>query len=374
MTPRPRVRLTTLKIALAVLLVIGIQSPAMLAMAHQDVTLAPVEVGSGPVRERALGITGRNVYGRDTVEMFGYLTSIIGLDPTLLFTETPPSESSARFTYAGSVPVTSRSNRGDITTLASEGVLLIFLDDAAGASWDDPPSFGDGQPVAELSIRLRETLHRQAPGVGVLVGDGDLAQEMAAEFALEGEQYRFGDEAIEQRLQYVGALQNSTAEPPSFVVSLTGAVSVVVREAIPVNVGQPATTAATPAACPDLQPWLDQTMDNLTRALALVTVAGPEADLASLDEAIVRDAATDMAALGETQRGLTVPESAAEANRLVVTALSTSARGLEVMTRASAQQDTDLLTQGQYVVADGSQLLQRAEDEVAAVADACGGS
>jgi hypothetical protein len=361
--------------AVAVLLVIGILSPAMVAVAHQDVAPAPVEVGSGPIRERALGITGRNVYGRDTVEMFGYLTSIIGLDPTLLFTENPPSESSARFTYAGSVPVTSRSNRGDITTLASDGVLQIFLDDAAGASWDDPPSFGDGQPVAEMSIRLRETLHRQAPGVGVLVGDGDLTQEMAAEFALEGEQYRFGDEGIEQRLQYVGALQNSTAEPPSFVVSLTGTVSVVVREAIPVNVGQPATTAATPAAaCPDLQPWLDQTIDNLTRALALVTVAGPEADLASLDEAVVRGAAADMAGLGEAQRGLTAPESAAVANRLVVTALSTSARGLEVMTSASAQQDTDLLTQGQSVVADGSQLLQRAEDEVTAVADACAGS
>ncbi|HLL50501.1 MAG TPA: hypothetical protein VK356_07515, partial [Thermomicrobiales bacterium] len=287
--------------AVAVLLVTGILSPAMVAVAHQDASPAPVEVGSGPIRERAVGITGRNIYGPETVEMFGYLTSVIGLDPTLLFTETPPSESTARFTYAGSVPVTSRSNRGDITTLASEGVLQIFLDDAAGASWDDPPSFADGQPVAELSIRLRETLHRQAPGVGVLVGDGGLAQETAAEFTLEGEQFRFGEEGIEQRLQYVGALLVGTAEPPSFAVRLTGTASVVVREAIPVNVGQPATTAATPAAaCPDLQPWLDQTMDSLTQALALVTVAGPEADLASLDEAIVRGAATDMAALGET--------------------------------------------------------------------------
>ena len=254
-------------------------------------------------------------------------------------------------------------------------MFQIFLDDAAGASWDDPASFGDGQPVAELSIRLWETLHRQAPGVGVLVGDGELAQETAAEFTLEGEQYRFGDEGIEQRLHYVGALLNGTAEPPSFAVSYTGTASVVDREAIPVNVGQPATTAATPSAeaCPDLQFWLDQTMSNLNQALELTTVAGSAADLTALDEEVVRGAAANMAALGEAQRGLTAPESAAEVNRLIVTALSTSARGLEVIATAVAQQDTELLTQGLSVVADGSQLLVRAEDEVTALADACAG-
>jgi hypothetical protein len=373
MTPKRRVELAMPIFAWTVVLAIGILSPVMLAAARQDVTTAPVEVGSGPIRERALGLTGRNVYGLETVEIFGFLTSVIGLDPALLFTEAPPSERTARFTYAGSVPITSRANRGDITTLVGEGVFQVFLDDAGGASWDNPASFRDGQPVAEWSIRLRETLHRQAPDVGVLVGDGELVQATAGDFALEGEQYRFGNEGIEQRLQYVGALLSGAAEPPSFAISLTGTASVVVREAIPVNVGQVVAGAATPAAeaCRGLQPWLDQTMDNLARGLVLVAAAGPGLDLTSLDEEVVSGSADEMAALTEAQRGLEAPESAAEVDRLFITGLSTSARGLEVIATAVAQQDTGLLTQGQSVVADGSQLLERAENEVAALAGTC---
>jgi opacity protein-like surface antigen len=362
-------------LALIAGLTVWLMSPATMAVAHQDTSSVPVEVGSGPIRERSLEFTGRNTYRPDSVEMVGYLTSVIGLDATLLFTDDGPSERTARFTYAGNVSVSSRSDRGDVTAFEGEGVLQIFLDDG-GASWDDPPSFADGQPVAELSIRLRDTLHRQAPGVGVLVGDGVLSQETAAEFTMDGEVYRFGDAGIEQRLRYVGALMEGSTEPPSLAVSLTGNASVVVRESIPVSVGQSATAVATPPAevCPDLQPWLDQTMDGLTRAQALRVVPGANQDVALLDEEAVRQAAAEMASLGEAQRGTTAPEAAVEANRLVITALSTYARGLGVIADAAAEEDADLLAQGQSVVADGSQLLERAVEEVAGLVDACAGS
>ena len=375
MTRMPGVRAGAPLFALTIGLVIWLITPAMLAVARQDASPAPVEVGSGPVRERSLGLTGRNIYHPDSVEMFGFLTTVIGLDPALLFTDATPSEQTARFTYAGAVSISARTDRGDVTVFDGAGVVRIYLDDAAGASWDDPGSFGDGQPVAELSMRLLDTLHRQAPGVGVLVGDGQLTQVTAAEFAMEGERYRFGDVGIEQRLRYVGALLSGAAEPPSLAVSLTGSANVVVREAIPVNVGEPATMAAsaTPPAqdCPDLQPWLGQTMDGLTRALALGAVAGADGDVASLDEEAVRQAAADVAVLGQTQRGIEEPEVVADANRLVVTALSTYARGLNVIATAAEEQDAGLLAQGQAVVADGSQLLERAAEEVRALAGAC---
>ena len=349
-------------------------SPALMAVAHQEASPVPVEVGSGPIREPSLEFTGRNIYHPDTVEMVGYLTSVIGLDATLLFTEDDPSERTARFTYAANVAVSSRTDRGDVTAFEGEGVLQIFLDDG-GASWDDPPSFADGQPVAELSIRLRDTLHRQAPGVGVLVGDSALSQATAVEFTMDGEVYRFGDAGIEQRLRYVGALLEGATEPPSFAVSLTGNASVAVREAIPVNVGQSTTAVVTPPAedCPDLQPWLDQTMDGLAQAQALAAVPGANQEMASLDEEAVRQAAAGMASLGEAQRGIAAPEVAAEANRLVITALSTYARGLGVIATAGAEEDADLLAQGQSVVGDGRQLLERAVEEVTALADACPG-
>jgi hypothetical protein len=51
--------------------------------------------------------------------------------------------------------------------------------------------------------------------------------------------------------------------------------------------------------------------------------------------------------------------------------LSTYARGLEVVTNAAAAQDPALLTQGEAVLADGDQLLQRAEETVTTLANTC---
>ena len=51
--------------------------------------------------------------------------------------------------------------------------------------------------------------------------------------------------------------------------------------------------------------------------------------------------------------------------------MSTSARGLEVIATAATAQDADLLTQGQAVLVDGDQLLQRAEELISTLASAC---
>ena len=81
------------------------------------------------MREQSLGFTGRNLYSRDSVELFGYLTAVIGLERDLLFTDTsaPPSPRTARFTYAGSVSIASRADRADVTTTGGDGVLRIYL-------------------------------------------------------------------------------------------------------------------------------------------------------------------------------------------------------------------------------------------------------
>jgi hypothetical protein len=94
-------------------------------------------------------------------------------------------------------------------------------------------------------------------------------------------------------------------------------------------------------------------------------------DLAALDADTVRDASEQVATLGQTQRESEAPEDAVTANRLVVTALSTYARGLEVVANAASAQDADLLAQGQSVLVDGDQLLQRAAETVNALTSAC---
>ena len=362
MTRVPGIRVAAPLLALAIALPLWLVASAPRSLARQNDDLAPVEIGAGPVREQSLGFTGRHLYSRESVALFGYLTAVIGLERELLFTDVsaPPSPQIARFTYAGNVSIASQAERADVTTTSGDGTLRIYLqaNDAAGASWDDPGSFAAGEPVAEYGVHLLDTLQRQAPGVGVLVGDGQLTQQTAAELSLDGERYRFGAVGLAQRLHYVGALLGGETAPGTLSVGLTGSASVIAREAIAVNVGAPAATpaAATAAeACPELQPWLSQTQDALSQAQALGTEAGVGNDLAALDADAVGQAATEVTTLGQTQRGLEAPEEAAAANRLVVTALSTYARGLQVVANAATAQDADLLAQGQSVLADGDQ-------------------
>src|SRR5215212_5161541 len=49
-------------VALAFVLPLWLLTPATHSLARQEDELAPVEVGAGPIREQALGFTGRNVY------------------------------------------------------------------------------------------------------------------------------------------------------------------------------------------------------------------------------------------------------------------------------------------------------------------------
>jgi hypothetical protein len=208
--------------------------------AWQDAAPAPIEVGAGPVREQAFALVGRSVYAGDSVQMFGYLTDVIGLEPAQVFTDALPSVQTARFTYVGEIPLTSSGSRGDVTEFAGEGTITIFYDEDAGAGWDDPGSFADGEPVAEFSLSLRDTLQLQAPAVGVVVGDERYRQEVAGEIVIGGEPYRFGQAGIEGRLRTVGALIGS-ADEPGLIVGLTGSGSVTARETIPVSPGETAT-------------------------------------------------------------------------------------------------------------------------------------
>lgn len=209
---------------------------AVSALARQDAPASPVEIGAGPIRERAFALVGRTVYADDSAQVFGYLTDVIGLDPALLFTDALASPRTARFTYAGDIPLASRGNRGDVTAFAGDGAITIYYDEDAGAVWDDPASFAAGEPVAELSLTLRNTLQRQAPAVGVVVGDERYRQETAGGLVIGGETYRFGQSGIEGRLRTVGALVESGGG--GLVVGLTGSGSVSAREASPVIPGE----------------------------------------------------------------------------------------------------------------------------------------
>jgi hypothetical protein len=229
---------------LVVLLLIVCATPwlasgALPVAARQDTAPVPIEIGAGPVREQAFALVGRTIYDDDSALLFGYLTDVIGLDPALVFADALPAAQTARFTYAGEIPLSSRTNRGDVTQFGGEGTVTIFYDEDAGADWAEPPSFADGEPVAEFSLSLHDTLQRQAPAIGVVVGDERYRQEVAGEVVIDGEPYRFGQSGSEGRLRTVGALIDSESAS-ELVAGLTGAGSIAVREAIPVIPGESA--------------------------------------------------------------------------------------------------------------------------------------
>ncbi|HET7091955.1 MAG TPA: hypothetical protein VFI22_00705, partial [Thermomicrobiales bacterium] len=50
---------------------------------------AAVEIGAGPVGDRAFALTGRALHQPDAARFYGYLTAAIGLTPAQLFTGAP---------------------------------------------------------------------------------------------------------------------------------------------------------------------------------------------------------------------------------------------------------------------------------------------
>lgn len=337
------------------------------------------EVGSGPLSEPTMRLSGRNQYAQDAVQMYGYLTYLVGTEPGAIFADAVPAVGTARFTYAGDITIASSEDRADTSLLTGTGTLRIYLNPDGGASWEQPASFATGEVVAEYSIELRQTLQRQAPGVGVLVVDAQLLQETAAEFMLVDAPHRFGAEGIGQRLRLVGA-QLPAATPQSWSAAVTGTAFVTRRDSIIVQMDQVGTApAATPAAaaasgCAPLDPWLAQSMQALNSASDLLAGLDTSAGVAGVDPAALEEVSSQLSALVAGQRAVSLPDGAADANRLVVTALSTTERGLLGMSAAIAAGDAGVFAQSAAVLGDGGRLLARAQEAVTALEAACPGA
>lgn len=379
MTQARRTRVYAALLALLISCVVFVvDTPAMMPNAQDDPSEI-IEIGSGPLSERSMTFVGRNQYGAGSILLIGYLSSIVGLDSSGPYASSTASLQSARFTYTAEVAIDATRNRADVTSTEGSGSLRIYFDEAAGASWDDPESFSDGQLVAEYALNLRDTLQRQAPGVGVLVGDGRLTQATAEEFSIGSDQMRFGRVGIEQRFQYVGAQIAGAGGGAPPLATVTGLITITGRESLAAQIVDPRAprVPATPrpqgTGCAQLQPWLEQTGQSLEQALAFGAIVDDAATLDGLDPATLDQAAADVAALAAAQREIEAPENGIAANRLVVTAISTYARGLGSVATAAAAQDADLFTQGKSALRDGVGLIGRASDAVAALAAQCDG-
>lgn len=367
-----------LLLSLVLCLLLSLALPA----AAQDA--APLEVASGPLSERTLVLVGRTGQTPDQLQFFGYVSHASGLTPQDLFASDSPQVDTARVTFSAEVALQPASNRADTSSFAGEGTLRVYLAPDGGAAWSDPASFSAGEPLAEYDLALNETLQRQAAQVGVLVGDGILTQTTANTFALGEGSFRFGTDGLVQRLRFTGALTPDTAGTTLTAV-VNGHVEVTSRAVTIVRMGQTSAPAATPNPSPSaaetpaassacsLEPWLG----NANAALTLADQGMGSLDLSSIevvDVAAVQSLAAQIDTAIATQRGNPPPDEAANANRLLVTALSTTARGLRGIAEAVANGDDATFSQATAALGDGQTLLTQAQGEVSALASTCQGA
>ena len=361
--------------ALLLTLVVSLILPLALPAAAQE--SAPLEVASGPLSERTMSLLGRSVQTPETLQLFGYVGGASGLAPQDLFAADGGEVEAARFTFRADVTLEPATNRADTSSYAGEGTLRVYLAVDGGASWSDPDSFTAGELLAEYDLALRETLQRQALQVGVLVGDGVLSQSTANSFTLGESTYRFGTEGLVQRLRYTGALTPDTAGSTLAAV-VHGRTEVASRNVNVVRLGQTGTTAATPAAGDTpaaasacvLEPWLG----TATSALAIADQGVGGLDLSAIsavDVDAVQGLAEEIDAAIATQRSTAVPDDAANANRLLVTALSTTSRGLRGIAEAAGSGDEASFGQASAALGDGQSLLSQARGEITELAATC---
>jgi hypothetical protein len=340
---------------------------------------APLVVASGPLSERTMVLVGRTVQSPEQLQFFGYVNGASGLPAEALYTEDTDVVGNARFTFLAEVDLEPATNRADTTSFAGEGTLRVYLAADGGADWEDPASFSAGELLAEYDLALRETLQRQAVQVGVLVGDGSLTQTTANTFTLDETTYRFGVEGLGQRLRYTGGLTPDTSGVTLAAV-VNGYAEVTNRDITVVRMGQTTTATGTPSAASAetptvasdcvLEPWLS----NATSALDVANQGLGNLDMGSISEVdtnAVQDLAAEIGAAIATLRGSAPPAEAADANRLLVTSLSTTARGLRGIAGAAASGDEAAFSQAAATLGDGQTLLTRVQGEIAQLAAAC---
>jgi hypothetical protein len=182
-------------------------------------------VGAGANGQHAFEFTGRIGQNGNALVSYGYLTHVRGLTDTSLFTNpVSRSEATARFTYYGAANVTGRAVNGStIFILLSRGNITFHFNPAAGAAFDDPPSFRRGRAIATLTNRQQSIVNVISSNQGVLTVMGEATQARAGTFTLQRKQYRFGRRGLREAVMVTGQGIRSQVSPPVASFAIAGA-------------------------------------------------------------------------------------------------------------------------------------------------------
>lgn len=154
---------------------------------------------------------------------YGYLTLVNGLTlEQIYFPGAVRNESTARFTVYGTAKVASIQTRDTLIVAIANGQVEYFLRDVAGASFDVPASFAQGQRVAVDVAALQNVLNVTAPGIGVTTVFGDLSRTAAESFLIDGTRCQLGQVGLRSRLVAPGKSRRIEPVAPTSVQTVAG--------------------------------------------------------------------------------------------------------------------------------------------------------
>jgi hypothetical protein len=190
---------------------------------------SPTVIGTPPSGQNAMEFIGTGREGASGIMPVGYFTHIDGLPDELLFSDpSTRTEATARFTFAG-VPVAgSRTVLGTLASTSGTATFTFYFNATPGANFNDPSSFTKGQPIAAYAARTHSVLHilvpisAAGPGKALISAAGDVTQNRADPFALQGHAYVLGSVGQRLRVSAQGDAVVAQVNPPQASVVLAG--------------------------------------------------------------------------------------------------------------------------------------------------------
>ncbi len=158
-------------------------------------------------------------------ELYGILTRVAGIEPSLLFTTSDPTgrdSATGRLTLAGTLTGTSRTILEQVFDVNAVGNIGFYYNEAGGAEPATPEAFQTGAQVATATARLQNVILVTAPQIGLANGSGDLEFTTSEPFTIAEStfQFRLGEPRL--RISWFGGGSLLDPDAPESIVQVAG--------------------------------------------------------------------------------------------------------------------------------------------------------
>jgi len=192
------IQLVAVQFGLAASFALG-QGPA--AVLHPPAGVQLEFIGQGLV------VSSAEVY------QYGYFTHVAGVEN--VFAGTPNNASTAFFTFMNKLSTTRATPHGPLTVVDRKGTATIYLNPAAGASFDVPASFEAGTAVLTASMRHQVILDTSNGNTIFMTFDRTVIS--AETFTVGDQKHQLGRPGQKMTWTNYGRPNTSATQPGQFV-------------------------------------------------------------------------------------------------------------------------------------------------------------